>query len=450
MNLLMLNLAQVQEREQILRIFLEAMDSLYPQAQFTFIPGEAEAGKRLDGEDPDESEGTSLELATARRRFGRIAWRGESYSGEEGAEIRNAIQLLAIILENRYQAEQLQEEVDDKTYFLEKMMDSLPGLIYVYDLKKQRNTFANRRLHDFLGITPEEARAKGAEFLSDVIHPEDLPRVEAHHCSLAEDTGNRMYQITYRIQAVRGEWRWIESRDLPYSRDEEGRTDRILGTAVDVTEAVEARDQLAASLREKDLLLREIHHRVKNNLQIMGSLLNLQKTRMDSPADEERLEESEQRIQVMAMVHEQLYEKENLEVIGLDVYFRHLFQGYRSFCGCPLTYQVEIPGIALDIARALPVALIFNELVINSLRHAFPEGAGEPSLILRGEAGEGGGFLFRYEDNGRGFPPDFRLEEASGLGFQMIQGLTEQLQGSYRYGNSPQGGSWFELTLPGG
>lgn len=181
----------------------------------------------------------------------------------------------------------------------------------------------------------------------------------------------------------------------------------------------------------KDTLLKEIHNRVKNNLNVVSNLLYLQSRNVTDEQARHYFDESRHRIQSIALLHERLYRKENMFIVDLPEYFRllteQLMAGYEI--GPHLNLDLRISSIQLDIDRILPCALIVTELVSNSLKHAFPDRRpGTISLTLQLE--EKGNCILTVADTGIGLPSDFQFNTASSPGIRLILSLTEQLQGS--------------------
>ena len=210
---------------------------------------------------------------------------------------------------------------------------------------------------------------------------------------------------------------------------------RVLQRTSELEQEIEHRKAaeatITASLHEKEILLREIHHRVKNNLQIIASLLNLQSRYVKDETSLASIRESQNRVKAMALVHEKLYQSTDISRIDFDDYVRYLGKNLLSFFdlkGKGITFTTDIHDISLDINTAIPLGLIINELISNSLKHAFPEGkTGEISIAV-----------FRHEhtlsiimkDNGAGIAEDFDWRNATSLGLRLVISLVEQLQGS--------------------
>jgi two-component sensor histidine kinase/HAMP domain-containing protein len=202
----------------------------------------------------------------------------------------------------------------------------------------------------------------------------------------------------------------------------------------EVNERKQAQEKINKSLQEKELLLKEIHHRVKNNLQIICSLLSLQGDQTDNPEAMKALDESQNRIRSMAMLHEILYKSEDFSKIDFGEYVEQLTDFLAdSFeeSGFPITTEINVENIFLKLDKAIPCGLIINELFVNSLKHAFPNGkAGEILIDMRKEHNNRLALTFR--DNGKGLPGDFVLEKTVTLGLQLVANLTRQLGGSIK------------------
>lgn len=187
--------------------------------------------------------------------------------------------------------------------------------------------------------------------------------------------------------------------------------------------------QLQKSLNEKELLLKEIHHRVKNNMQIISSLLNLQAGYIKDKEAADVLKESQARIVSMAMIHENLYRSDNLTGINFEDYIKHhirnLFHTY-NITQENIEFNVTAPGVFLDIDTAIPCGLIINELVTNSIKHAFPDGVGKITVRIEQEQNE---YHLEVSDNGVGLPPDLDITQTQTLGLLLVNSLVGQLDG---------------------
>jgi len=238
----------------------------------------------------------------------------------------------------------------------------------------------------------------------------------------------------------------VEVRLNPIITDSEGKL--VLASVVDITERKQAESRLRASLDEKETLLKEIHHRVKNNLQIVSSLLNLQCTSL-RPEDSRAFLESETRIRAMGLIHEALYRSDSLSWIEFRDYAeslgRTLLSAYLK-ASDRIRLIVEMDRLPLDIDTAIPCGLMLNELITNAAIHAFPDNReGEIRIGLRWKSDEQ--LEFSVADNGVGLPPGLAIDTTTSLGLRLVRSLAEdQLNGSIRIVDGE--GTTFEITFP--
>jgi PAS domain S-box-containing protein len=214
------------------------------------------------------------------------------------------------------------------------------------------------------------------------------------------------------------------------------------GAVEDITDRKRAEEQIQASLREKEVLLKEIHHRVKNNLQIISSLLDFQSEYIKDQLTLEMFREGQNRIRSMALIHEQLYQSKDLARIDFAEYVRdltdYLFQSYGA-SGDAITLEIHIADILLGIDTAIPCGLIINELVSNALKYAFPLSLSSPPCaggkegrceILVALHSDNDQLTLIVSDNGVGFPRDLDFLNAETLGLRLVNMLSRQLKGT--------------------
>lgn len=205
----------------------------------------------------------------------------------------------------------------------------------------------------------------------------------------------------------------------------------------------ERTSELLAALQEKELLLREIHHRVKNNLQIISSLLNLQIPYIKDEESIEFFKESQNRIKSISMVHEKLYQSKNLDKIDFGDYISNivtnLFQTYDVDQNI-IEYRPSLDNIKLNIETSIPCGLIITELVTNSIKHAFPTEKGNIWVKLNSENEK---FTLKIRDDGIGFPKDLDFKNTESLGLQLVDLLVDQLDGTIKLNQKK--GTEFEI-----
>jgi two-component sensor histidine kinase len=204
---------------------------------------------------------------------------------------------------------------------------------------------------------------------------------------------------------------------------------------------------LQAALKEREVLIREVHHRVKNNLQIISSLLNLQSEKTEGHNPKEILQISQSRIEAMSMIHENLYKSANLSKISFREYVDNLCKYIEtsfSLSEKKIDLQRSIDDIEVDIDQLVPCGLIMNELVTNSIKHAFD--IEDNKLIRIVCIQKGDKVRIEIGDNGKGLPEDFDVLKTKSLGMRLSQGLARQLKSELKYGNNNGFKAWFEFN----
>ncbi len=205
-------------------------------------------------------------------------------------------------------------------------------------------------------------------------------------------------------------------------------------------------NQLQISIEDKELLLRELHHRVKNNLMIIYSLLNLQSAYIKDEESKMIFKESQNRARSMALIHERLYQSTDLKRIDFGDYIRTLANDlYHTYVMDTnlIKLNVDVEDIKLDIDTSIPLGLILNELVTNSLKYAFPQGShGEIDIIFHTQDNK---FLLEVKDNGIGFSKDIDYKNTDSLGLRLVTNLTDQIEGKIEFNNQP--GTSFKIIF---
>jgi len=212
-------------------------------------------------------------------------------------------------------------------------------------------------------------------------------------------------------------------------------------------ELSDANKSLTGLVEEKNVLLKEVHHRVKNNLQIISSLLNLQSGYIQDPAALQFFQESRSRVRSMALIHEKLYQSQDLAKIDFQDYIKTLTGGLQasfSARSAPVQLSLEIDSIMLGVDMAVPCGLIVNELVTNCFKYAFGEKPGEIRISMK-RAPETQLQLL-VSDDGVGFPKDVDFRNTESLGMQLVTALTDQLEGTIELRNGT--GTTFEINFP--
>jgi two-component sensor histidine kinase len=205
---------------------------------------------------------------------------------------------------------------------------------------------------------------------------------------------------------------------------------------------------LENSLAEKEILIKEVHHRVKNNMQVISSLLSIQAERAGDQVYSSLLNESQQRIKSMTLIHETLYQSKDLLKIDFQEYIESLTNSLTRLYmvpGVSVFVDVNVENVLLDLETAVPCGLVINELVSNSLKHAFHDKE-ETGIIDIDFVSTDGSYNLRIADNGVGLPSDFDLKRSTSMGLEIVTILTDQLEGMLSAYNDD--GAVFQIQFP--
>lgn len=300
----------------------------------------------------------------------------------------------------------------------------------------------NRSLCEIVGYPEKEFRSL---YFHSLTHPEDVEEHQARVRSLlAGKTG--AFQMEERYLHKSGSVVWV-FLSVSLLRDGKGNPLYFIAQIQNITERKRADEQVKTSLREKEVLLKEIHHRVKNNLQVISSLLRLQSGYVKDENAKELFRESQNRVRSMALIHQKLYQSQDLARIDFNEYLLSLlamlFRSYGTHSGT-VNLETHVDPVFLDIDTAIPVGLLVNELVSNSLKYAFPENRAGAIRIDFHSAGNGE-FVLALRDDGVGLPGEFDLDKVPTLGLRLVKILTSQLGGTLTFHRN--GGTEFTVTF---
>jgi PAS domain S-box-containing protein len=241
----------------------------------------------------------------------------------------------------------------------------------------------------------------------------------------------KAHEFETEINTPKGDKRFARCTASVSAWSEDKRPEMVVEFLRDITERKRTEEQIEASLREKEVLLQEIHHRVKNNLQVISSLLNLQSRYIKEDMYADMFMESQNRILSMALIHEELYQSKDLARIDLNDYIRHLTNAlFRSYGvdTSRIVLTIDIADLVLGIGTAIPCGLIINELVFNALKYAFPkDNKGEIKIAFR--SFDENEVELIVSDNGVGLPKDLDLTNPESMGLRLIRIMTEQIDG---------------------
>ncbi len=297
------------------------------------------------------------------------------------------------------------------------------SLMGIYITQNNILKFCNQRLAEIFGYDkPEELLGI---HISKLVLPESWPIVD-QQVKLRES--GRVERVQYQFKGLKRDGVVIDVGVLGGRIIHEGKP-AIQGCLIDITDRIRTVEQIRSALKEKEVLLREIHHRVKNNMQIISSLLNLQAAQLKDKKDLFLFKETQNRIRSLALVHEKLYQSKNLAMIDFAEYIRSLITYLWQFFMIDsetIRLHLDLEEAYFDINTAIPCGLIVNELVTNVLKHAFPVGRkGDVRIVLA--RADGNKFVLAVQDDGIGFPENLDFRKSETLGMQIVTMLVQQL-----------------------
>jgi PAS domain S-box-containing protein len=369
-----------------------------------------------------EGEIESFQCEYRMRRFdGRIVWiygRATACRSGDGTTYR-----MTGFLTDITRRKEAEDNMQREHGLLEAVVEGTSDVIYIKD-KDLRYIKINSACESFLGV--QKSAAIGRR-MHEIVSQESAAKVTEHELRVLA-TGQ--WDAVEHVIQVRGGAKsiWLANRG-PW-RDSSGTIIGIIGISRDITELKLTEERIRASLVEKEVLLKEIHHRVKNNLQVISGLLYLKSENVDLPEVKEALQESRGRVQSIALIHEQLYKAADLAQVDFAEYFAPWKEHAMELLGAdPKRIRVEcdIDPVLLAVEQAIPCALIMNELVSNAVKYAFPgtrQGRVEVQLKIIQN-----GCRLSVADDGVGLPAGCNLEQTPSLGLHLVGILTRQLKG---------------------
>lgn len=305
--------------------------------------------------------------------------------------------------------------------------------------------FISDNIIEMTGYTPEEI-LRSKYFFGNIIHPEDLAIVKESIFNWGKNISDEILNLEFRVLKKTGEYIWIEDHMFRVKVNEN--KSYLSGILIDITARKQAEEKISQSLREKELLLKEIHHRVKNNLQVVSSLLKLQSGYVKDENSLDVLIDSQNRVRSMALVHQKLYQSKDFSEIDLSEYIKqlcdHLITVFKTRAD-NIKISVKSEDLNLSIDYAIPCGLILNELISNSLKYAFPNGKKGEILIVLNKNSDGKYFI-SLSDNGIGFPENIDYRKTKSLGLQLVNTLVGQIDGIITMEN--KSGTSYTITFP--
>lgn len=330
-----------------------------------------------------------------------------------------------------------------------KLVENSGDVLWSLSLKLGRFTYVSPSVFQLRGLTVEEAMAESIE---QSLSPESYAKAMGQLALRMEwiKAGNPAafdpYVDVYDQPCKDGRVKHIEISTM-VTLDEAGGIDELIGVSRDATPRVEAQKRLSAALAEKELLLAELTHRVKNNLAMTASFLSFAEPRAVAPEDAALLRQTRDRIHALSLVYDMISRTSDATRSDVSEYLRTLGSTLVEGLGAGRSLRFEFIGDELQIPTRMVVAigLSVNELISNAVKYAFPSRSGTVTVsAVRGSAG----LEVVVEDDGVGLPPGFLLESGSGLGTVIVRGLVEREGGAFSVRSEPGQGTAWRLSFP--
>ncbi|HMT11678.1 MAG TPA: PAS domain S-box protein [Ignavibacteria bacterium] len=339
---------------------------------------------------------------------------------------------VASLVEDITERVKAEKELSNQKEFLRAVIDTDPNFVFAKDWDG-RFTLVNKAVADNYGTTKENLIGRtDADFNSNALEVEHFLNDDREVIT----TGKVKFIPEEKVtNSHTGETRWYQTIKVPLLSVEGDY--QVLGVAADITARKLAEEITKKSLQEKELLLKEIHHRVKNNLQIIVSLLKLQSRFVYDKRDLDIFNKSRSRVETMSLIHEKLYKSSDISQIDIGNYLgdlvSHLLKAYNVNTS-EIEFSITSENILLTIDTSIPCGLIVNELINNILKHAFPPGhKGRISVDVKKQ---GEKIHLTVSDNGIGIPADYEPDNSDSLGMQLIETLVKQLEGTVKVDNT--------------
>lgn len=350
-----------------------------------------------------------------------------------------------------------QPENINSSEFKDRVLDLSVNGIYVYDLIKGTNVYINKQYTELTGYTLGEINSFSKEEFFALFHEDDHELIVKHMQEVVELELGEVSEVEYRFKKADGSWMWCLSRDAIFSKNKDGVNTQFMGTFIDITDRknlelllneandtldqkVKARtEELNKSIENQALLMREIHHRVKNNLQLLSSLLNLYRSKESNPKIANVIDECKSKIQSIALIYNSLHKTDGLTDIDFKEYLIKLIEYLDDTLKGDRDIQtmLDIDELHISIDSSITLGLILNELITNSYKHAFRQSNSGQIFISAKRIKDS--LVFSVEDSGNHSAEIEKINKDQSFGMMMIETLVEQLDGKIELNKTKKG-----------
>ena len=304
------------------------------------------------------------------------------------------------------------------------------------ELNNETNeNIVNEQWAAMIGYSLEELAAGQGTFWKHYVHPEDLVVADAmleKHYKEHRDS----FDCEFRMRHKNGEWIWVLSRGKVVSWSDDGKPILVSGTHLDINESKLARAKIQQQLQEKEIILKEVHHRIKNNFALIGSLLSMQAEKISNEEAEEALQDAIGRVYSMEALYERLLLAEDYENTSIKPYLSDLVDDIINTFPerNKITIKMQISDCSISSKQIFSLGIIVNELLTNVMKYAFiGRDSGTISIILEEAENH---IVMVIHDNGNGLPKNYDITDPDGFGLMLVRILSEQLEGDFKLENS--------------
>jgi PAS domain S-box-containing protein len=357
----------------------------------------------------------------------------------DNGEFMGALGMITDITERKKAEIELQKEKEK----LQKYLDISAVIVVMIDAD-QTVTLINKKGCEILEYKEEEIIGKN--WFDNFLPYRLRDKVKRYHSMMMMGDITPVEYFENEVLNKSGQERLIAWYNTAF-RDEEGNIIQTLGSGVDITERKKDEEQIKKSLKEKEVLLKEVHHRVKNNMAVISSLLKLQADRVKDEHYREMFSDSMGRIKTMAIIHEKLYKSKDLAKVDFNDYLKDIINSILmsyGFSSHKVALKTDVKDVAFGVDTAIPCGLIINELVSNSLKHAFP-GDGDGAIKVSLRRNDKAEVELTVSDNGVGIPENVDFRKTDSLGLNLVNALVGQLNGKIELHRDQ--GTEFQITF---
>lgn len=357
------------------------------------------------------------------RKDGSVLWTSLGVGCVRNAD--NSVNYFVAILNDITERKRAEEDLRESEEKFRLLSENANDCIYKMKIPDGTYEYVSPSSIHVIGYSPEDLYSTPM-FVRKIIHPDWQSYLETQWKDILD--GKDPESFEYQIIDPAGRVRWLHQTNS-FLKNREGRITSLLAIIRNITERKQTEEQVKALLAEKEVLLKEVHHRIKNNMLAMMSLLTLQANAMDDSAGIKALQDARSRMQSMALLYDKLYCSENVKELSINNYLPYLVDEIAAAYsgGAPIAIEKKIDDFSLSAKVMSTVGLITNELIINALKYAFP--SRKAGAIIVSAAKQGNRVTLTFGDNGVGIPESVDFDHSPGFGLTLVGILTKQLGG---------------------